>query len=142
MNSIRRNDIEFGKQSERETLPKLNISLCCNMSPRKDKYSIFDFIDTEKKVIAELKSRTVSRMRYPTTMVGANKIKKGFEWIEKGYTVYICWRFTDCVCYFNLTRESFNDNWIKKNVVSRWDRGKNEVSDIAYIPVECLTPIK
>ena len=46
-----------GEQGEKQALPILNKYFDANFSPSPYKYSVWDFIDTKKKIVIELKTR-------------------------------------------------------------------------------------
>jgi hypothetical protein len=135
-------DLHFGASKEKEILPILNAYFKTECVPETYKFAIFDFVDDEKKVCIELKSRRICKRQYPDIMIGYNKVREGFRRIRRGYTVYLVWCFTDKLCYYELTRETFEKDWVKKNTCSRWDRIGNEITDLVYVPVGQLKNIK
>ena len=58
-------------------------------------YETFDFISEDNKIILELKSRRCNCNKYPTTIVGLNKVDIAKELIEKGKTVKFLFNFLD-----------------------------------------------
>lgn len=137
---IKHNDLKFGFGKEKEVLPVFNKFFNCNAIINSDKYAVFDYCDEEKKIYGELKSRRVKKKMYPTIMIGYNKVKEGLRKIEEGYEVYFLWCFTNKLCYYKLTKD-FNKDWIAYNVTARMDRGREEKSNLAYIPIKELKNI-
>ena len=70
-------------------------------------------------------------------MIGYNKVVAGLKEIEKGYEVFFVFSFTDRLCYYQL--KDVKKEWIKQG--GRFDRGKPEVNDYYYIPVDELVDI-
>jgi len=136
-------DLEFGFNKEKEVLPILNDFFDVNLK-QNDRYDIFDFVDEDKKMIFELKSRRCKKHDYKDRggiMIGANKVREGFRKIRKGYRVIFTWLFTNKYCYYELTKVLDKDINIKNNVMARSDRGGEEFSSIAYIPTKKLKNI-
>lgn len=127
-------DLKFGAASENDMIPILNEIYNCNFKKTKG-YCTFDFIDTEKKIIVELKTRRCEKNKYPDTMIGYNKILKCRSMTDQGYKCYFAFRFTDTVGYYDLD-SGINEKWIRDG--GRWDRGKAEKSTYVYIPVNKL----
>lgn len=69
------------------------------------KYEIFDFYND--KLAIELKTRTNTYDKYPTTIIGYNKVEEGFKAIEKGQKVIFLFGFTDGLYEWNLN----DSNW-------------------------------
>tara|TARA_R110000803_G_scaffold31111_2_gene69713 strand:- start:473 stop:901 length:429 start_codon:yes stop_codon:yes gene_type:complete len=141
MFSRKTNDLKLGMRGEKKSLPMINTHFNFNLRKLQGKYSVFDFKDVDNMIYCELKTRRCESTQYPTIMVGYNKILKGFQKIEKGYRVIIVWKFTDGLMYFELTKKSFNYDWVNHGHLARSDRGKAELSDLAFIPCNLLIPI-
>lgn len=108
----------------------------------KDKYNInliklpqnheMDFIDSNRKMYIEVKSRNCKHDKYPTTMVGVNK----FIYASKcNKDVYFVFAFNDGNYYYKYN----NNDIFDIDVGGRKDRGLNEYKDYVYIPIEMLT---
>lgn len=137
----KRTDLKFGCDREKVILPILNKHFSYELKSSDDKYSTFDFKDDINKVVVELKSRRLTKRKFPTTMMPYNKVLKGFDYIDKGYKVYFAFYFTNRLCYYELTRAGFNMRWVRYKQTTRRDRGYAEVSDMSYIPIDKLTNI-
>ena len=127
-------DLEFGFLKENEILPVIKDFFNDETIQKLDKYNTFDFKGDNKYI--ELKSRNNSYNKYPKTMIGYNKIKKALEVDED---VYFIFNFTDGVYYFKFDNEI--DIEVKSKHISRTDRGKIEINDYAFIPIELLKEI-
>ena len=75
-----------------------------------DQFNPFDFGSIDKKIFVELKSRRVTKDAYSDTMIGYNKIVEGIKKIENGCEIYLCFAFTDCICYYKF--EKMKTEWI------------------------------
>ena len=80
------------------------------------------------KYYYELKTRTNTKNKYPTTLIGRNKI-------EGDKKTILIFKFTDCLCYIKYKKSLFDTFDIKK-----FDRNvkASSKSDYIYIPVEHL----
>ena len=92
-------------------------------------------------VYIELKTRRNTKNQFYTTMIGKNKL----DWAssvmnEKPETkIYFAFNFTDGVYYWEYKSDDLFDITFKQG--GRWDRGKAEVKEYAYIPVKKLISI-
>jgi hypothetical protein len=125
-------DYHFGIQNEIKILPIIKEYFKDDSIIRLDKNNIFDYKGDNKFI--ELKSRNNEYNKYPTTMIGYNKILKSLELKED---VFYLFNFIDGLYYWK-----FNKNY-KINIQrgGRSDRGKAEYSNYAFIPIELLTKI-
>jgi hypothetical protein len=138
----RSKDLRFGANKEKVILPIINQFFNFKLELQKDRYSVFDFKDDVNKIVVELKSRRLTKRKYPTTMISYNKVLKGFDYISKGYKVFIVFCFTNKLCYYQLSEDTFKKRWVSFNQTTRCDRGYSEVSDMCYVPVDELTNIQ
>ena len=99
-----------------------------------DKFDVFDF--SNDRVFIDVKSRRNTKRKYPTTMVGENKVLKGLNLIMRGYEVYFVFGFTDVNCIWKLDREQYE---VRHG--GRMDRGNPEIKSYCYIPVKYLGDI-
>jgi|APCry1669191674_1035369.scaffolds.fasta_scaffold39453_2 hypothetical protein len=125
-------DYTFGLKKEVELLPTIRKFFNDETIIKLDDYNIFDFKGDNKYI--ELKSRNCNYNKYPTTMIGYNKIKKALELNED---IYFIFNFTDGIYYFKFDKNIQLE--IKQG--GRFDRGKKELSDYAFIPIEILKEI-
>jgi hypothetical protein len=142
MNYYKNKDLNYGLPKENEMLKYFNEYLNADLKLSDNKYSAFDYIDNDNKIIVELKSRRVKKEKYYDVLVNKSKIDYGFDMIKKGYTVYIAWAFIDQLCIYKLSKKSFSKKWIQLNYLGRYDRGSFEYNDVVLIPVKkmsCVT---
>jgi len=125
-------DYTFGLKKEIELLPTIRKFFNDETIIKLDDYNIFDFKGDNKYI--ELKSRNCNYNKYPTTMIGYNKIKKALELNED---IYFIFNFTDGIYYFKFDKNIQLE--VKQG--GRFDRGKKELSDYAFIPIEILKEI-
>tara|TARA_Y100000385_G_C12819477_1_gene519735 strand:- start:200 stop:613 length:414 start_codon:yes stop_codon:yes gene_type:complete len=100
-------------------------------------YETFDFISADNNIILELKSRRCNYNKYPTTIVGLNKIDIAKELIEKGKTVKFLFNFLDGLY-----------EWCDLNQYEIAKGGRTDLignrgwKDYAHIKIDNLTLIK
>ena len=99
-----------------------------------DKFDVFDF--SNERYFIDAKSRRNTKLKYPTTMVGENKVLKGLNLMMRGYEVYFVFGFTDVNCIWKLDREQYE---VRHG--GRMDRGNPEIKSYCYIPVKYLGDI-
>ena len=93
--------------------------------------SIIDFTAENDEYSVELKSRRNNYAKYPTTMIGNNKI----DYIKKNnLTCIFVFAFLDGDYYYKYNE---NDDF-KTDIGGRCDRGKPEFKKYYYIPIENL----
>ena len=125
-------DYTFGLKKEIELLPKIKLFFNDETITQLDRLNVFDYKGDNKYI--ELKSRNNNYNKYPTTMIGYNKIKKALELNED---VYFIFNFTDGIYYYKFDR----DKELEIKQGGRRDRGKNEIKDYYFIPIEILQKI-
>ena len=123
-------DIIFGKQSEDILFNQIEPKFVGLKKTKK--YSEFDFETPSLKI--ELKSRTFNHDKYPTTMIGYNKILKCDE--EPNFRYLFIFKFLDKILYCEYDKDIFLNFEIRKG--GRKDRGTNEIKDYLYIPIDYL----
>ena len=133
-------DLNFGNDNEKIVINKLRDYFKSDtINKTEDKMDTFDFIDKDNKMIFELKSRRIKKNQYYDTMIGYNKIIDGFKHIEKGYKVYLCWKYLDKLSYYQLTKDSYNEKWIRQG--GRMDRGYDERHMCYFVPTKEMKDI-
>jgi len=127
-------DLKFGENQE--DLTKENLEKYIG-SPlvKQPNNSIFDYFSEEDKIYIELKTRRNTKNKYPTTMVGYNKIVEANKLIKEGYKIYFAFKYTDNLCFYKYTDE--NTDWIQKG--GRFDRGRAEIKQYYFIPTSSLS---
>ena len=99
-------------------------------------YNTFDFQDSNGRFY-EVKCRTNAYNKYPTTMIGANKIDKANRFTKPTYFIF---KFTDGIYYLEYTKEKLD--LLNLDVGGRKDRGVLEYKNYYYIPIELLIKIE
>ena len=99
-----------------------------------DKFDVFDF--SNERYFIDAKSRRNTKLKYPTTMVGENKVLKGLNLMMRGYEVYFVFGFTDVNCLWKLDRDQYE---VRHG--GRMDRGTPEIKSYCYVPVKYLKDI-
>lgn len=91
----------------------------------------FDFIAGD--TYYELKSRRCNHNTYPDTMIGYNKIQYARQYPDKNYV--FLFKFNDGLYKHHFAQEK---NYTLRQG-GRYDRGRAEIKQYAYIPVSELT---
>ena len=131
-------DRSFGLENEQMEIN--NLSTFFNTKLMKlSKYNSFDFVNPDKTIYFELKTRRCKLKKYATTMITYSKILKGLEYVNKDKLVYFIFKYTDGMYYYQLTDSSLADCTISSG--GRADRGAIETNQYCYIPIHMLIPI-
>ena len=125
-------DYEFGIIQEHKILPVLREFLNDKTIYKLENSNIYDFKGDNKYI--ELKSRHCILSKYPTTMIGLNKIQKASTLIEN---VYFFFSFDDGLFYWQYNKDCELE--IKRS--GRYDRGRPEIKEYAYIPIDMLIKV-
>ena len=92
MNSVKRADLIFGLNYEKEFQPI--IEKLFNMKfLQLPKFSVIDFINRENKILIEVKHRRCNHNSYNEIMIGTNKIDKARKMKKEGFRTFIFWKF-------------------------------------------------
>jgi len=137
MNKNKTKDLIYGDKIERLSITRFNNYFKCYLQKISNR-SIIDFIDTDSKIVIELKGLIVKKNQYSDTMIGMNKLRESDKYIKDGYTVYFCFSFTDRLCYYQYDG-NIKNSWIRK--AGRCDRGKDEYNQYYHIPCTLLKDI-
>jgi len=121
---------QFGKTEEALILPMLSEHFKRNIQPYEERYAKFDFFDDEYNY--EVKSRTNTLRKYPTTMITANKVSGNKKMI-------FVFNFTDCLAVIEYNEERF-----AKYERQMFSRAKIETDEKIhlFIPISDLEIIK
>ena len=131
----------MGKNAEDETIPVLNEYFKTTFSKNENAYGVIDFFNDDKTIYVELKARRLKHNQYETVMIGQNKIR--YYKNLKGSSCYLCFKYIDGLFIIKYDKElfkTFKTNTIKINF--RQDVGRDEFSDVLYIPYKHLIKIK
>ena len=126
-------DLSFGKDNEIRVKQRLERLF----GPLQGTEPTDEFDFKNDGFYIELKTRRITKNKYPTTMVGENKVIKGFEHQVAGFRVFFVFDFVDCMCIWELNRDEYH---VKHG--GRWDRGTPEIKSYCYIPTKYLLEVK
>eukprot|EP01045_Picozoa_sp_COSAG04_P007197 COSAG04_NODE_370_length_15729_cov_5.743506_10_plen_215_part_00 len=129
-------DLDYGNQGEQRVFDRLQrLFGPLEHLSKDDPFNEFDFKNDNFYI--EVKSRRNTKHKYPTTMVGENKVIKGFELQLAGFRVFFVFDFVDRMCLWELNRDEYE---VRHG--GRWDRGKPEIKSYCYIPIKYLMDVK
>ena len=136
MNKLKQEHLEFGRTMEEKAQPELE-KIFGNLYNNNDhfKFHPIDFktdklikIENQKKYAIEYKRRKINFGDYPTLMVNKSKIKKGREYVKRGFEVFYTWECNDDWYYWELNEDEFTMGTGGTN-----KRGCDEWVDVAHI---------
>ena len=127
-------DYKFGTDEEDILLDIFKINFNKKIKKSKIKNSWYDYYCDN--VYYEMKSRKNKFDKYPTTMIGLNKINRAKNQPHLKGLVFI-FNFTDKIGYIEYNEEKFNTYELKTG--GRFDRGRIETNLYYYIPISDLT---
>lgn len=102
-----------------------------------DYYDLYDYVNKNKDIFFELKGRNNTYNKYPTTMIGYNKVLECIK--NKNNAYYFVFKFTDGIYYCKYSKKLLKKCDIRKG--GRCDRGKAEYKKYVFIPIELLKKI-
>jgi hypothetical protein len=132
----RASDYALGVQNEQSIQGKLETFLGCSLVRAADPFSPLDFHNDTQTVWGETKRRFCNRTRYPTVVLGKNKVD--FLRVHGGVGAF-CWVYDDGVFGIRYDEGVFR-NFTVANF-QRLDRGDDPNSLVYHIPVELLEPM-
>lgn len=125
-------DIQFGLQAETDLYETLKEKFDSDLVRSTNKYDRFDFYSKSCKI--ELKSRNNYKNKYPTTMIGANKIAECLSDPNRDY--YFVFKFIDGIYFWKFDKTEYDSFY--KGQGGRSDRGYYERNPYLFIPVDSL----
>jgi len=140
--------VEMGKRNEELYKPIIE-KIYGRIIKTDYEFATIDFIG--KNFSGELKTRDLNHNTFKDTMIGYNKVKKGFKNLTRfdndkydtKYKVYFWFGFKDGLYVWELTRDAYElnggDSQIK--IGGTCKRGKDDYKDHYYINVEHLVKI-
>ena len=130
------NDYNFGIESEKELLSKLQTKFDSNLKLSSSNYSLFDFESNSTYV--ELKSRRCTKGYYRSTIVGMNKINRAIDIknLNIDIKIYFVFKFIDYICYWEFNETEMMK--LKQSKITRNDRNKVEQAQYLEIPINLL----
>jgi hypothetical protein len=123
------NSYKFGKSQEGKILPHIRDFFQREIKAYSQEFSKYDFYDDRYNY--ELKSRTVNKRAYPTTMITFNKL-------ETDKPLILLFNFKDKLCYIEYNVEQFSK--YEKQMFSRAGLSYDEKEHI-FIPIGELKDI-
>jgi hypothetical protein len=122
---------KFGKSKEADILPLLRAFFKRDIQQYPNQYDDFDFYDDETEY--EVKSRTNTYSKYPTTMITQNKTQK-----TTSKKVILLFNFTDDLYYIEYNKSQFGK--YQSRLFSRLGQSWDEKTHI-FIPITDLTKV-
>ena len=122
-------DYKFGIEQEDIVLPKLRDFFGREIKKSEDRFAKSDFFDDE--YYYEMKSRTNTYNKYPTTIITCDKIR------EEKKLIFL-FNFTDGLYYIEYDKEKFSK--YERKMFSRANLSWNEKSHV-YININDLTRV-
>jgi len=149
MKSISKLDERYehmGYMNEKQYKPII-ASIYGDVKKTSNKYCTIDFIGND--YCGEIKSRNLNIDTFSDTMIGYNKIVKGFEklnWYRKhipNYKIYFWFAFKEGLYVWELNEENYklNGGDSKKRLGGTNKRGYDDYKDHYYIKTELLVKI-
>jgi len=131
-----KDDIEMGERSEKTLIPKVE-ALVGEAIARQGGFNIMDYTNASKTIYAELKTRTIPSTRFPTAMVGKNKVEFCNDPTKQYYFVFC---YTDGVFYIKYDATLFS-TFHEETDFMRSERADcvNRPQRIVHIPRNLLT---
>jgi len=137
--ATQRNDIQFGTASEIANLDLLQNFLETTLE-RKGGYAIFDYENPMRTVFVELKSRRIAHDKYPTAIIGENKVN---ACDDPNCQYWFAFCYTDGVYVLKYDKTLF-DTFERNHSYFRGERSDcyNREQSVVYIPINCLTKLE
>ena len=122
---------KFGKAEERKILPDVSKYFGRDIKEYEEQYSKHDFYCDEYNY--EVKSRTNTYAKYPTTMITMDKLIDG----EK--KLILIFNFTDGIYWIEYNKEQFSNYFHQpfSRAGYKWDEKEH-----IYIPIKDLTKLE
>jgi len=102
-------------------------------------YDVFDYINKDRSIYVELKGRGCCKTKYPTTMIGKNKVDEADLLLKTQARIFFYFSFLDGLFKFQYTKELRSK--LKLALGGRTDRGRDETKMYYYIPINLLKKV-
>ena len=122
-----------GQKTEQELKPIIEKLLNCSLTA-KSRYSKYDYEDTIKKILIEIKGRKICSNKYNTTYINIEKILN----IPTDKNIYFFFKFTDAVKYIKYDNTLFSKFKIKQTYLKH----RNCLIKNLLIPTDLLIDVK
>lgn len=122
----------YGKAKENDILPLIRLFFKRDIQQYPNQYDDFDFYDEETEY--EVKSRTNTYSKYPTTMITRNKTQK-----NTSKKVILLFNFTNGLYYIEYNKDKFSKYEIRKfsRAKVEWDEKEH-----IFIPIQDLKKVE
>jgi hypothetical protein len=131
-------DYKFGIDQEIKIKSIIETAFKIKVNKTNSMYNPYDYYCESNKTFYELKSRNNTYDAYPTTMLGMNKLNFRMDLLDDKKFVFL-FNFTDGLYYINYEKTLFDTFEVMRG--GRWDRGKEEIKDYLFIPINHLNKI-
>jgi hypothetical protein len=129
-------DRALGESNEQTIKTKLQTFLNCELRKTDDPFATLDFSNEDETVWAEAKRRFITHDRYPTVVIGKNKVD--FLRAHGGNGVF-CWTYNDGDYYIRYDPAVFDT--FRVAPFQRLDRGGDAESLVYHVPITSLTAL-
>jgi hypothetical protein len=103
--------------------------------------AIFDYVNTNKTIYAELKSRRIAHNQYPTALIGKNKCDWADENKDKGRTFWFFFAYSDGLYTIQYEKELFDTFRVDMEYQRSYRAGCVDYpSRVVHIPSNKLIP--
>lgn len=128
-------DLAFGLKSEEKNKASLERFFGCGLR-KTGKYDAMDFIDETQTIYIELKTRRVEKDKYPTALIGKNKV----DFCERSNaTCYFVYVYLGGIYYIKYDKDLFATFECADFERGQRDGGIQPKQLFYYIPHEQLT---
>jgi len=131
---IYKRDLDFGFKMENDLFDTIKNKYGENICKTEPNCRV-DYCDDN--TLIELKSRRNTYRKYPTTMVSKGKID---YMLKSGKKCFCLFNFTDGLYEVEINKKVIEQFILDKG--GRRDRGRKEINDYYFIPIELLSPLK
>ncbi len=102
----------LGLENENNMKKVIEDFLDTPLTKTSEKYNHFDFINVDKSLYVELKSRSFTSTKYDTFFISVNKYNHIKSLINNNLNVsiFIFYKFTDKLLYLKIDRDLINNN--------------------------------
>jgi hypothetical protein len=133
-----RADLNYGLRNEHVAINVLQNHLNTTLR-RRGGYSVFDYESLDNTIEAELKSRRIPHDRYPTSIIGQNKVEYCTDPAKKYYFAY---QYEDGLFIVQYNKELFDTF----QVIESFERSarmdcKSKAQNVVLIPREHLSRV-
>lgn len=137
-----RADLSFGLKSEVDNLELLQQYLETTLN-RTDGYCVYDYENSDKSIMVELKSRRIRHNQYETVFIGWNKIVFCEKMTKEGVVFHLAFCFLDGLYTIQYDSEAFAEYEVRHDFRrSAREDASNAPSSICLIPTKHLKKVE